>query len=326
MLRLFALVAAAFAMPASALAHDIEVTAYPITVFSRSEPSRVDFGKLTFRSGVQLTSKDPDFGGFSGLRLSADGRRLTAISDRGRWLTADVDYEAGRLKGLSGADLRAFPGPGRNRELPIMRDRDAEGLEINFNHAWVSLERRHRVLRFDLDREGRPVQAVTVATPKEIKKLKGNAGLEAIARLPATHPFPGALLTIAEEGFDDEGDHPAWILGAGRAQELSLAHRDGYAVTDLAMLPNGDGLVLERRYRPPLNLSMRLRRIPGETIMPGARLDGEVLMEASLSQEIDNMEGVSVHQEAGETVISIISDDNLSVFQKTVLLQFTLKE
>ena len=62
--------------------------------------------------------------------------------------------------------------------------------------------------------------------------------------------------------------------------------------------------------------------------MPGATLDGEVLLAADLSQEIDNMEGLAVSRGAsGETVLTLISDDNFNHFlQRTVLLQFTLND
>ena len=63
------------------------------------------------------------------------------------------------------------------------------------------------------------------------------------------------------------------------------------------------------------------------TIKPGALVDGPVLFEADLGYEIDNMEGLSVHRGAGgETVLTLISDDNFSVLQRTLLLQFTLAE
>ena len=37
------------------------------------------------------------------------------------------------------------------------------------------------------------------------------------------------------------------------------------------------------------------------------------------------MEGIAVHRDAkGQTVITLISDDNFSFFQRNLLLQFTL--
>ena len=72
---------------------------------------------------------------------------------------------------------------------------------------------------------------------------------------------------------------------------------------------------------------MRIRRIAGGTIRPGAKLDGEILIEADLGQEIDNMEGMAVHQESGRTIVTLISDDNFSTFlQRTVLLEFELTQ
>ena len=61
---------------------------------------------------------------------------------------------------------------------------------------------------------------------------------------------------------------------------------------------------------------------------PGAVMQGETLIEADMSYEIDNMEGLAVHRDAsGETILTLISDDNFNTFlQRTILLQFTLLE
>ena len=76
-----------------------------------------------------------------------------------------------------------------------------------------------------------------------------------------------------------------------------------------------------------IGLAIRLRRIPLAQIRPGALVDGAILLEADLGYEIDNMEGLSIHRStSGETVLTLISDDNFSVLQRTLLLQFTLAE
>ncbi len=69
---------------------------------------------------------------------------------------------------------------------------------------------------------------------------------------------------------------------------------------------------------------MRIRRVPLAELKGGALLDGPVLVEADLGYEIDNMEGLSVHQENGRTILTLISDDNFSVIQRTLLLEFEL--
>ena len=54
-------------------------------------------------------------------------------------------------------------------------------------------------------------------------------------------------------------------------------------------------------------------------------VDGPAIFEADLGHEIDNMEGLDVHVDAaGDIVLTMISDDNFSMLQRTLLLQFTL--
>jgi hypothetical protein len=62
-------------------------------------------------------------------------------------------------------------------------------------------------------------------------------------------------------------------------------------------------------------------------VAPGAVIDGPSIFEADLSNEVDNMEGIDAHITAeGETVLTMVSDDNFSMIQRTLLLQFTLVE
>ena len=48
-------------------------------------------------------------------------------------------------------------------------------------------------------------------------------------------------------------------------------------------------------------------------------------MEADLTSQIDNMEGLAVWQNAkDETILTLISDDNFGRLQRTILLDFKL--
>ena len=70
---------------------------------------------------------------------------------------------------------------------------------------------------------------------------------------------------------------------------------------------------------------MRIRRIAGEELTSGAVVAAETLVAADLRFQIDNMEGLAVHvNEQGETIIAIVSDDNGSPLQRTLLLYFAL--
>jgi hypothetical protein len=141
--------------------------------------------------------------------------------------------------------------------------------------------------------------------------------------VPKGQPNAGALIVVTETELDAAGNHVAWILDRGHARRFAVKMRDGYAVSDMTFLPDGDIALLERRYRPPFSLWMQVRRLRSADIKPGATVDGPVLMAASLADEIDNMEGISAFRAAdGTTVLTLISDDNFNLLERTLLLQF----
>jgi hypothetical protein len=60
-------------------------------------------------------------------------------------------------------------------------------------------------------------------------------------------------------------------------------------------------------------------------LAPGATVDGATLIVADMAYQVDNMEGLSVHRDAtGEIILTLVSDDNFSALQRTILLQFRL--
>ena len=71
---------------------------------------------------------------------------------------------------------------------------------------------------------------------------------------------------------------------------------------------------------------MRVRRIAARILRPGATVDGEVLLEADLRYQIDNMENPVAARAGGETIIALVSDNNQNKLQRTLLLFFALAE
>jgi hypothetical protein len=61
-------------------------------------------------------------------------------------------------------------------------------------------------------------------------------------------------------------------------------------------------------------------------IAPGAVVEGREIFSADMSHQIDNLEGLAVHRNDGRTILTLVSDDNFSPLQRTLLLQFTLME
>jgi hypothetical protein len=106
---------------------------------------------------------------------------------------------------------------------------------------------------------------------------------------------------------------------------FSVKRISDFDVSDAALLPAGDLLLLERRFSWSEGLDVRLRRIALASIRPDALVDGPVLWQADLRYEIDNLEGLSIHRDTGgDTILTFVSDDNFSMLQRTLLLQFAL--
>jgi hypothetical protein len=307
----------------------IEINARALTYFQRSRPSVTRFGDLEFRGGLVLTSRSEHFGGWSGLVMDADGRRLLSVSDKGSWLSAKVEYGKGVPTALTGGrvgPLRAL----RGRELRNKREQDAESValldgSIERGTLLIAFERTHRIGRFEV--RGGEVQPPSryLRTPPQAQRMPTNQGFEAVAVLRAG-ALKGCVVAFAERYTRGSGFHTGWIWIEDQPHRVELQDIDGFNITDAAGLPDGGLLVLERYFRWSTGVKMRMRRLLATEIKPGARLAGHVVYEADSDYEIDNMEGISVHQGArGETVVSVISDDNFNRFlQRTVLLQFTL--
>lgn len=303
----------------------IETRARPIEQFLFSDPGRRRFGQLEFRGGMELTSSYRHFGGFSSIRLRSDGARFLALSDEGRWLRGRIVYEGIRPVGIAEAEMAPILGPD-GKPLGARRWFDTELLAEDGGTVYVGIERVNQIVKFDFGRHGLLARGQPIPLPPEIKSLPYNKGLEALVFIPRGGPLGGTLLAISERGLDPAGNILGFLIGGPSPGIFTVRRTDNYDVTDAALLPDGDLLILERRASLLQGLGMRIRRVAHASIKPGALLDGPVLIEADLGFQIDNMEGLSVHQAGDDVVLTLISDDNFSVLQRTILLQFTLVE
>ena len=334
----FALAAAASLFIAPALADkpltvlegptSTAVTAIPID-FDRDNPSRKEFGKLIFRSGLNLYAKSSHFGGYSALAIDPSGRALLAISDAGTWLRATLDYDGRKLRGLGDAVL----GPMLSADGKPLRDdsqRDSEGVALidgdtKQGTAFISFERKHRIARYPFTAERFGPPAGTNPLPAGAK-MSTNRGIEAMAVIKAGK-LKGTLVAFAEGLADKDGNLQGWRIGGPSPGKIVLKRLGGFDITDAAPLPDGGIVVLERRFRFSEGIQMRIRRIAAAELARGKLIEGEVLLEANDSLNIDNMEAIAAHRAAsGETVLTLMSDDNFSALQRTLIMQFTLPE
>ncbi len=305
----------------------IEVNARPIAAFDQRDHSRVRFGSLQFRSGLVLTSPYQRFGGLSSLRLDAGGERFISASDKGVWFTGRIVYRGKEMSGLSGveaAPMLAADG----RTLAARGWYDTESMARDDGLIYVGIERVNRIVRFDFGRHGVRARGEEVAIPAGVRKLPYNRGLEAMVMAPHGSPLAGALIAISERGLDAHGDIIGFLIGGPAPGSFAVRRRDGFDISDAALLPGGDDLLLlERKFSLLDGVGVRVRRIPLKALAPGATVDGRSIFEADLGQAIDNLEGLDAHVAAdGDIVLTMVSDDNFSMFQRTLLLQFTLVE
>ncbi len=328
------LTADAFAGSTPGTGGTASVSVRPIVAFHPSEPSRKRFGDLEFLGGLALTSRNPDFQSLSALHSRDAGRELISVSDEGMWIGFRLKTDdAGRPLAVENVRIAPLLDEA-GKPFRTKWERDAESLAFRRtatgSELLVGYEGRHRVVAYAItgddsttafDAPGRPVTGI----PREIRNLRGNRGLEGLAVAPPKTPLAGSLLLVAEEPRPGEADQPVWIVGGPRPGLFHLARRDHFANTDAAFLPDGDLLVLQRRFGLRIGLGMRLVRIPAAEIRPGRTVVPKLLLEADWSWEIDNMEGLAVDTAPdGSTILTLVSDDNGNWFQRTVLLRFRL--
>lgn len=312
----------------SAADNPITIAASRIERFSRVSADRT-FGRLTFRGGLVLTSPASGFGGFSGLVVDTDGRRCLAITDEGHWLSATLAYDGDSPVGVGEATFGRLQSQGGG-DLDRKRDSDAEAITLvdgtlTRGTVLIAFERNHRIGRFPI-LDGRLLpQTSTLRLPPEAGQMRANKGIEALTTLRGG-PRAGALVAISERFPTPDGHHVGWIWLDGEPRRFGLTDIDGFEMTDTAGLTDGHLLVLERRFRWTEGVKMRLRLFRQEDLLSAHPAAGAILLAADLSSEIDNMEGLAVHEDrAGRTVITLLSDDNFNaVLQRTILLQFTL--
>jgi hypothetical protein len=326
-LTVAAILACLLAAPASAQAPGaaVAVTASPVAL-DRENPSRERVGRLLWRGGLALASDDPRFGGLSGLALAGDAARL--IADEGWWLTLALKHDAGgRLTGLGDARMGALvDADGTGLGGDKVRG-DAEGLApLADGGVLVSFERDHRILRYDAwPPAGRPAR---LAAPGG-HAAESNAGLEALTALPG-----GDLLALSE-GLKVERDGRGLWRGflasgaqAGDWQDVFLPQDDDLAPVAARVGPRARWLYwLERGYSPAKGVRVKLKRAPLEAVRPGAVLAPEELAFLRAPLIVDNLEGLALSQGPdGETRVTLVSDDNFSALQRTLLLHFALAE
>jgi len=292
----------------------IRVASAPVFLDS-SNPLRTRVGALRFVGGWRLTSTSRSFGGLSSLDL--DGNRVTAISDIG----AVVRFRLGRFGNVSSA--RIDPVPAGCGKVVEKFDGDTESLahDGTRQHWWIGFEWRNSICRTDADlSRGEAVRAP--AAMADWPKKRGPESLVALA--------DGRFLTIAEGYPEDGPGRPAVLFDrdptdpGARTVTLRYVPPEGYSPTDVAQLPDGRLLVLNRRFTLFSLFTAKLVLIDRVPPGGGAVLKGRTIATFAPPVIADNFEGLAVTSEGSKTFVWLASDDNFMRWQRTLLLKFAL--
>ena len=319
------------------------VTAKNIQISSQKKrlstfrPSRTIYGKLRWKGGINVSSSADGFGGLSGLALSKDGKDFIAISDRGWWIKGsfilDKTQILGGIKNVSVSPLKIRRKSKQNNN----HWRDSEALApwsskgIN-GDLLVGFERRERLLRYQGRKNSFPRNPQQVKSPKAISTGPFNGELESVGRF-YSGPRKNWLIAISENNYDKNGNIRGWTWknkkgDAKRAMAFSIKRYADYAITDLAVAPDGKSFfILERSFNLPTLPGFAIRQFKTSNLKSGKTLKGDLLFSGRQPFfAIDNMEGLAVHQtEKAAIQLTIISDDNFNrSLQRTLIYRFEL--
>ncbi|MGK7867302.1 esterase-like activity of phytase family protein [Falsiroseomonas sp. E2-1-a20] len=275
-------------------------------------------GRMRALGGFVLNTGVLGFGGLSGLHLAPD-LTLTAISDRTRFAEMRLDL-AEDLRPLRLSLLRTgWLGDGTGRPLRPGYTGDAEALARLPDGTWlVGFERWHRIRAYaELDGPGRHVPA-----PPGIERSPANGSLESLAVLA-----DGRWLVLSE-GLAFRDGRAGWIGGPEGWLDLGYQPALGHVPVDAAGLPDGGALVLERSFSVFGGFASRVVLLSAADLAEpaaGQVLQGEELLRLAVPLPVDNFEGIAVLRHAGRLLVALVSDDNESLWQSTILLLFELR-
>jgi hypothetical protein len=264
------------------------------------EPLR---GVGPFDGLARLVVDGPDAPGGLSAVLWDGPDRLVFVSDRGLLVTAAVRRdETGALADLVDWTSSRPPYPdGRS---------DLEGLAVSAGQLLVSVELAPHVMRFQ-GSFARPERMVSFFTRDDLG-LGANAGFEALVDLPGED-----WLAVAETSGAD-----GYNIAYTRARErLSYRAGEGFAPTGADRV--GDRLFfVERRVSLLGGWQARVTCVDVAAVAAGAVLEPVMLAELGFADGIDNMEGIAVRADGEDLEFVLVSDDNMTAFQRTLVLHY----
>lgn len=271
--------------------------------------------------GIKLT-------GLSALTWSGDTGVLYALSDRGQLFHLRPVFSDDQLTEIDIITAHTLRDA-RDQPLSIEQG-DSEGLTvINGNNGkpgdemlLIAFERQPRIARFSPKGSWK----ANLPLPAELTVIEHydhfNRSLESVTR----HPVHG-LLTAPERPLKQHDDGHFRIYDSqGELARFTPANYEYGSITDMALSPDGDLLVLERIFSGVFGIvAAVIHRLEIDRTEKGETLNSQIIvrMDRDDGHFIDNFEGLTHHR---DNHYFIVSDDNSHPLQQTLLMYFEVTE
>jgi hypothetical protein len=301
-----------------------------------SDSVKLLVGGVYLKDGYILTNyKDIRFGEWSGMAFDEKGD-LILVSDRGANLKSSIVDENG-VQNFINTTIGKI-----SVDDNTMMTKDFEELAIFNGSCFISDEFLHQILRYENCDFG--MAPIAIKTPDWKSELSYNKGIEAF-----DINLEGKFLAIAEydKNKKDTSIHKAyyWSLESNYTKinslkEFTYLSKEGYGVSGLKFLKNGDLLVLERYYKKKFgsaaeNYEIDIKYVKKQEIesaieVENAQVKGKSIIHIdneSISGKYgyaDNFESIAVKEDDNLTSIYILTDDNRAPFERSVLLKFEI--
>ena len=276
-------------------------------------PAQQTVDGFRYAGGLHLTSQDTSLlGGLSDIKVAPDGA-MVSETDEGSLLRARIRLDAaGNLAGLDNARIRELKGLD-GKPLDGKHEADAEGVAVWPNgDLMVSFERDHRIWVYP--HAGGPPHPV----PMPDAHMPDNEGMEGLTLAPSQGP--DAYWVGIEVGS-------IWLCHLKTACAKAPGQFPppfGFRLTALSETPSGDLAVLHHSWNPLTGSRVTLSIIENPAKNPAPKVIAALHLAPPLT--VDNLEGVAaVARPSGVVRYYLISDDNFSDHQRTLLLAFDRK-
>lgn len=297
------------------LEHGMRVEFVPLAVRAGADPG-YHLHRFRLEGVWHMKSRSWFFGSYSALLAMPDGS-LLAISDGGDYLRfAPPDGSPAILD--SGHVLPGYPVDKSDRDSESATRDPATG------RIWLGLEGSNSIISLTPG-----LDIVRRVRPPAMARWDDNSGAEAMTRLA-----DGRFVVLCE-GFEDwfaRRHHDAVVFEGDPTKGAKSWHfvfegLAGFSPTDMTQLPDGRLLVLMRRLVWPMPQRFAGRIAIGDPadIRPGKVWKVREVARIASSLPVDNFEGLAVTPaQDGRLTVWIISDDNFSNLQRTILWKLSV--